>query len=173
MRLGLAAAVLASALVGFGGVWVVASGVAAGGQKAGSAEHGAEVFALRVVRLIAENRYGQAWISLHPSHQRSAGYGDYVMCENLSPIPGRVLSVTAGRPAEKNVALPSGRLVASEAVPVEIVILDQATRESTFVATTVHAVPYGGGWRWILPDARLDAYAAGECPGRGGGGPSR
>jgi hypothetical protein len=172
MRLGLIAAVLAAALAALGAVVLAAGGIAAGGPGASrQAEPDAAAFARRVVRLIAENRYDQAWYRLHPSHQRSADRADYVMCENLSPIPGRVLSVSAGRPADDAVTLPSGRMVSSKAVPVEIVLRDQATREATFVATIVHAVPFGGGWRWILPESRLEAYAAGQCPG--GGGPPR
>lgn len=173
MRAGLATAVLVAALAGFGAVVIAVGGTApdrANAEPATSTGPDAAAFARRVVRLIAQNRYEQAWRRLHPSHQRSAGYSAYVTCEKLSPIPGRLVSVTTGPPADKAVALPPGRIVPSKAVFVEIVLRDLATKESTIVATTIHAIPFQGGWRWILPQKRLAEYAAGRCPG---GGPPR
>ncbi len=156
MRLGLLAGVLVTAVASFASVaWFV---------PRASEPTSADVFARGIVGLIAENRYGQAWQRLHPSHQRSARYADYVMCEKLSPIPGRLISVTAGRVADERVAIRPGRLVSSKAVRVDIVLRDLAGEESTVVATTVHAVPFNGSWRWVLPQDRLADYAAGRCP---------
>ena len=167
-RLGLSAAMTGAAGVAFAATLLAAGTIAP--ATADAAERplqtgrvDAASFARQVVGLIARNRYEQAWRSLHPSHQAAAGFAEYVSCEQRSPIPGRLVSVTAGRPVSEVTVLTPGRTVLSRAVRIRIVLLDVATQETTVVPVKMHAVPIGGGWRWILPQARLADYADDRC----------
>ncbi len=167
----LAAAMLASAVVSFG---TVAAGVSAvtdqsRGTRAEAAAHlgapgGASAFVRRVVRLIAENRYDEAWPLLHPAHRRAAGRNEFVRCERLSPIPGVVVSVRAGAAVDEPVLVTAGELRPSRAVPVEVVLLDVATSERIVVRDNVHAIRVGGRWAWVLPPERFAHYRADTCP---------
>ncbi len=95
----------------------------------------AGTFAARIVRLIAENDYADAWVFLHPLHRRAAPLERYVQCENLTPIRARLGSVRAIR------------------------VIDGAP-----IVETVGLVPAAHGWVWLLPAARYAAYLAGGCP---------
>jgi hypothetical protein len=167
MRHGLIAAVIGVALAAFAGA--LAAGKLLGVADAGAGPRAAVVqsdpsgFARGIVRLIAQNRYEQAWQRLHPSHKRVAPVSRYVFCEELSPIPGRLVSVTSGTAEDEPTTLSPGRVVAGKAVPVRIVLEDLATGESTAVSTIVHAIAVQGKWTWILRQDRLADYAAGRC----------
>ena len=143
------------------GAMLAAGEVAA--QPAAEQKIDAGSFARSVVGLIARNRYEQAWRSLHPSHQAAAGLEEYVSCEQRSPIPGRLVSVTAGRPVSEVTVLTPGHSVLSKAVRVRVTLLDLATQETTVVSVKMHAVPAGTSWTWILPQARLADYADDRC----------
>jgi hypothetical protein len=172
MSLRLALAMLVSALAAFSAV--MAAGASSGGDPTrapgttvtarGAADDGAVSFARRLVRLIAENRYDQAWPLLHPAHRVVTSRTEYVTCERQSPIPGRVVAVRAGTTVDEPVVLEPGRSVSSRAVPVQVVLLDLATSEQTAVNVRVHAVSVDGRWRWVLPAERLAQYRAGLCP---------
>jgi len=122
-------------------------------------------FAVRIVRLVSANRYGPAWDVLHPGQQSSVRRAEYVRCERRSAIPGHVVSVevVAVRDEEIAVAAVDGR-TRSRAVEVRTLIADRVVPEGVAVEQTVHVVPVGGRWAWILPAARLQAYAVGRCP---------
>ena len=124
----------------------------------------AVVFVRTVVRMIAENRYDEAWPLLHPAHRRAAGRNEFVRCERLSPIPGVVVSVRAGAAVDEPILVSAGELRPSLVVPVEVVLLDVATSERTVVRDNVHAIRVGGGWAWILPPERFAHYQADTCP---------
>jgi len=160
-RLGRSAAMTFAAAVSCAAAMLAAGEVAA--QPVEAPRIDASSFARSVVGLIARNRYEQAWRSLHPSHQAAAGLAEYVSCEQHSPIPGRLVSVTAGRPVSEVTVLTPGRAVLSKAVRVRITLLDLATQETTVVSVKMHAVPAGTGWTWILPQARLADYADDRC----------
>jgi len=166
-RLGLSAAMTFAAAVACAGAMLAAGELvaaeAAAAQPVEAHRIDASSFARSVVGLIARNRYEQAWRSLHPSHQAAAGLEEYVSCEQRSPIPGRLVSLTAGRPVSEVTVLTPGRAVLSKAVRVRIALLDLATQETTVVSVKMHAVPAGTSWTWILPQARLADYADDRC----------
>jgi hypothetical protein len=143
----------------------IAPAEAGAGERARTGGVDAASFARRVVGLIARNRYERAWQSLHPIHQAAAGLAEYVHCENMTPIPGRLVSVTVGRAVSEATVLTPGHLVASKAVRVRVQLLDLATGEPIVVATKVHVVRYKGRWRWLLPQARFAEYLADRCAG--------
>ena len=124
------------------------------------------VFATRIVQLIAENRYADAWTSLYPAHQQVAPRKVYVGCELRSPIPGHLASVHVLRIYDTPAALGGGRFAPSKAVVMRIEISagEALAAPPVVVNNTVHAVPVHGRWRWILPAWRLEEYRAGHCP---------
>jgi len=141
---------------------VVAPQTAEAGQKRLPAP---SAFASRIVRLIGENRYADAWLDLHPLHQQAAPLERYVACENETPIPGRVTSVRTLRVWDAPVhvsgitnALPGTK------VRLRIVISDAPIPASVVVVKTVELVPVAEHWVWLLPPARYAAYLAGDCP---------
>lgn len=174
MSFRLAIAMVVAAVTTFGAA--LAAGATVGGGLAATpnrmgppatrqgAQDDAGSFARRVVRLIAENRYDEAWPLLHPTHRSAAPRVEYVDCERQSPIPGRVVSVRAEAPVDEPVVLEPGVRVPSRAVSVTVVLLDLATSESTPVSVRLHAVSVPGGWRWVLPPKRLAQYRTGICP---------
>jgi hypothetical protein len=168
MKLGFAVASVAVAASAFAATLAVGGRVVQAPSPqaavAAPAPADAAAFVRKVVRLLADDRYTQAWPLLHPEHRRAVGRARYAGCEQLSPIPGRLLSVTTGTAFDAPVRLGPRTVSPSRAVPVRIVLLDLATREQTVVEDTVHAIRVGGRWTWILPPERLARYRAGVCP---------
>ncbi len=149
-----------------GAALVAAAAFTAAAHVAAPRENPA-VFATRIVQLIAENRYADAWTSLYPAHQQVAPRAIYVGCERRSPIPGHLASVHVLRVYDAPAALGGGRFVHSEAVVMRIEISagEAVAMPPVVVKHTLHAVPVHGRWRWILPAWRLEEYRAGHCPG--------
>lgn len=121
-------------------------------------------FMTRVVRLVAQNRYDRAWASLHPLHQRAARRSEYVRCELLTPIPGRVKSIDVLRVTDKRVRLAGGGTVAGKAITIRLTLSAGPSLGSEIVHT-VHAVAVGGRWAWILSPERFGEYRANRCAG--------
>jgi hypothetical protein len=125
----------------------------------------ARAFAARIVHLIGENRYAEAWVSLHPLHQQAAPLERYVQCENLTPIVGRITSIRTLRAWDALVhvaGLPNP--VRGMKVTLRIVIADASIPARVVVVKTVGLVKVAQHLVWLLPAARYAAYLAGECP---------
>jgi hypothetical protein len=123
------------------------------------------VFASRIVRLIGENRYADAWVDLHPLHQQAAPLDRYVQCENETPIPGRITSVRALHTwdAPVHVAGITNPILGTK-VALRIVFAEASTPTRVVVVKTVGLVQVTDKWVWLLPPARYAAYLAGDCP---------
>ena len=125
----------------------------------------ASAFASRIVRLIGQNRYAEAWTSLHPLHQEAAPLDRYVACENLTPIPGQITSVRALRTWDASVRVAGiTDPVQGTKVTLRIVIKNAAIPAKVAVVKTVGLVQVDQHWVWLLPEARYAAYLAGTCP---------
>jgi len=146
-----------------GACTAVALGAHAGGDDAATNREAAR-FAAHAVRLLAENRYAEAWEVLLPAHQRVVSRPDYAECERTSLIPGNVRSLTVAWVADESVAVAGlpGQ-TATKAVAVRLVITDAVVPEGVVIEHVVHVVRSGAGWAWILPAARYDSYRAGAC----------
>jgi len=123
-------------------------------------------FAVKVVHLIVENKYREAWDNLHPDDQKVAPVDEYVSCETSSPVALQPTSVTALGVADQPVALGNGNSVPSKAVRVRIAF----PGANNVVVQTVHVVAAKGRWTWILPAWRFRYYAADRCPTAAGAG---
>ena len=154
---------------------VIATGTAfATIAVAGVSEHGASrgdpvAFLKSVVRQIASNQYASAWQTLAPGQQRLVPQGEYVRCESSSPIPGRLEWIRVVRSYDEPVAVAGlgQSLVAAKAVTFRLKISEPALHDSVVLTHTVHAVPAGERWAWILPPDRFQLHRSGTC----GGGP--
>ncbi len=157
------AAVVVVLLVAAGVAVAVASG-RGGHQRRGAAEEGPGAFMTHVVQLIGANRYGEAWLLMHPAQRRLAGLEEYVTCEIRSPIPGRVRSVRVEDVRAEPAQVAPGRFVSSTGVAVRIEIAGGLLSRPVVVHDTVHAVRLGSRWTWLLPPERLAQYGANRCP---------
>jgi hypothetical protein len=118
-------------------------------------------FAENVVRLIAGNRYAEAWETLNPVDQRVAPRAEYVGCEQRTPIAAKVREIRAVGVSDDSVGLGDGKFIRSTAVAVRIAFAGDAS----FVVThSVHLVAVGERWTWVLPSWRYRSFKANHCP---------
>ena len=118
-----------------------------------------------VVREIAANDYADAWLTLAPDQQRLVPQSEYVHCESASPIPGHLDWIRPVRVFSEPVSVPgsSGSPTRATAVTFRIRISDSSLHEAVVVEHTVHALPVGGRWAWMLPADRLALHRSGRC----------
>jgi len=125
----------------------------------------ARMLAVRVVGLVVQNRYAEAWASLYPLHQQAAPLDRYVACENESAITVGLAGVRVLRVWTAAVrAAGAPRSITGAKVRLRIVLADESLSEQFALVKTVSLVRVAGRWAWILPPARYAAYAAGDCP---------
>src|SRR5262245_7809984 len=129
------------------------------------------VFLEGVVRQIAGNDYADAWQTLAPGQQRLVPRGEYVRCESASPIPGHLASIEVLRSFDEPVKVAgTGSSIDARAVTFRLKISEPGLA-SVVVTHTVHAVPAGTRWAWILPAHRLQLHRSGTCGTRPVGAP--
>jgi hypothetical protein len=150
-RLITAAAILAFAAT------IVMSSAAARGQTAHPQPAGPPAkFLAHIVRLLAANRYTEAWPSLNPLQQAIAPLQTYTACESQSPIPGHLIALRIlavhHEPAS---VLPDQPPVASTAVTFAFRIAGAPVPGGVRIVLRAHAVAVGPRWTWIMPLARL------------------
>jgi hypothetical protein len=122
-------------------------------------------FVEHVVRLVAANRYREAWEGLNPVDQRVVPLTAYVSCETLTPIPGRLVSLRVLSVTRSAVDLTPTARVSGVAVRLRLVIAGHALPQGVVIEHVFHAVASNGSWTWVLPPARFEQYRRGECPG--------
>jgi len=138
---------------------------AAGDSYGQTRRSDAAPFLSRIVRLIAANDYAAAYPLLHPAQRRLINAVDYVNCEQLSPIPGKLSSLRVLRTTHEriHVAGTSTGRAPSTAVTFELQLTKSLHRESATVHLTAHAVSVSGRWTWILSARRLALDRSGTC----------
>ncbi len=135
--------------------------------RGGSSQPSADpvVFLRGIVTRIASNDYASVWPKLHPAQQRVVPQGEYVRCEELTPIPGRLDWIRLVKSADERITVPGDDgVVDSKAVTFRLKLTSVAVGSSVVVTQTVHAVAVGGEWRWILTAKRFASYRAKTCP---------
>lgn len=105
-----------------------------------------------VIRLLAANRYDEAWASLSPNDKALAPRSVYVACESRSPIPGHLTSLHV---------LGVGHDRIGVAVTFALRIAGGASLPTVRVVLTAHAVRAGHRWAWVFPPARRAVYRNG------------
>ena len=135
-----------------------------GGEDAGPDENAGD-FMTRLVYSIGGNRYGEAWASLHPTHQRVASRGEYIACEEQNPVVGRVSEVAVLSVSDADVRVAGEEQPApGKAVLLRVSVRVPEVAEPDRVTQTFHTVAVAKEWRWILNATRYDAYRANRCP---------
>jgi hypothetical protein len=124
----------------------------------------AGVYMSGLVRTIADGNYGKAWESLYPAHQRIAKRDAYVECERRDHIPSRVAEIRVIKVVDEEVEV-AGESRTEQGAAITLRLRVGAGDFTDAVTDTFHAVVVDGGWAWILPEARYEAYRAGRCPG--------
>jgi hypothetical protein len=152
---------LALPLVVLAGVGVVLGFALTRSHAARAPRGDPRAFAENVVRLIAANRYADAWTTLNPVDQRVAPRTEYVGCESRTPILARLREVHALGTADDSVGLGDGTFVPSKAVAVRIAF---AGDDSFVITHSVHLVAVRGRWTWVLPPWRYRAFRDDHCP---------
>jgi hypothetical protein len=109
-------------------------------------------FLSSIVRLIAANRYAQAWRWLDPADQALATEPVYVACESQTPIPGRLAALRVLQVGHDQIGV-AVRFAAS--------FTGTSPSDQARVVFTAHAVHAPGRWAWILPTARRALYRDG------------
>jgi hypothetical protein len=161
-------AVLAALAAGTAFATVSIAGVAKPGRTLGDPV----VFLKGVVRQIAGNDYASAWQTLAPAQKRFVPKGEYVRCESASPIPGRLAWIKVVRAYEEPVQVAGlDGSVTAKAVTFRLKITEPALQDSVVVTDTVHAVPSGTRWAWILPPDRFALHRSGTCGAKPTGAP--
>jgi hypothetical protein len=109
-------------------------------------------------------RYGEAWRMLYPLHQRLVPRYEYVACERLMPLPGRLESVDVVRESDGFVRVAGvAGPVRATAVTLRAVLRVPGDRDPVVIVHTFHAVPVGGRWTWILSADRFALYRGPGC----------
>lgn len=139
--------------------------VLATSSAASSADSGEPgVFVAGVVSQLVANEYERAWTTLHPAHKRVAPLEEYVRCERLSPILGKLQSISVLDVSDRRLQIiPRGRPWPAKAVTVRIVLSEPSIGDTIEVTHTAHAVLVGARWAWILPRARYLLYRSNRC----------
>jgi hypothetical protein len=163
MKLSLGANLTAWTAVGVAATAITGTSAAAPARPELSRPPGAPAaFLAQIVRLLAANRYAEAWPSLNPLQQSIAPLPAYVACESQSPIPGQLTSLRILHVRREPVrVLPEQPPVPSIAATFVLRIAGAAVPEGVRVVLTAHAVAVGTHWTWILPPARLGLYREG------------
>jgi hypothetical protein len=119
-------------------------------------------FLTKIVRLLAANRYAEAWPSLNPLQQSIAPLQTYVACESQTPIPGHLVSLHILRTRHEPAAvLPDQPPLSSTAVTFALRIAGTPAPGGVQIVLTAHAIAEGQRWTWIMPPARLQLYTQG------------
>lgn len=123
------------------------------------------VFLKAVIRQLVRNDYGRAWLTLNPAQQEAVPQDQYVECELLSPISGRLDWIRAVRVSSRPMVVPGGSAepVLTTAVTFRLKLAQPLLRSSVVITHTAHAVAADGRWSWILPASRFEFHRSGAC----------
>ena len=133
--------------------------------------HGAEAsqqravpFLKGVLSALVANDYATAWQSLHPLHQAVAPEAEYVGCEALTPVPGRLGSLVAVRSQQKAIAIAGlEQRARGVVVTFRVRLVDPVAGGSAAFMLKAAAVRVADRWAWMLPRARYELYADDAC----------
>lgn len=148
----------AAAIVWTGTPWVPASSASRTPRPTSPS-----AYLTRVVRLLVENRYGDAWTTLNPLDKAVAGRSLYVACENSRRITTQLLSIhVIETRADRVVVAPEHAARAAVEVTFRLDLTSPVTGRFDLVIRR-HALAEHGNWTWMLSRQRYLEYAHHEC----------
>lgn len=146
------------ALIGLAAAAAVLATAACGGGGGGSGSSGKESATAFVQRITTEFSRGQAgrlWDELAPADQAIVTRARYTACQGNEGFVLKAVKVLDSYSEPVDV---DGSSEHSDAVTLQV------TSDTGVTTATIHAVPVGGGWHWILSSADRAAFRAGTCP---------
>ncbi len=145
------------AVVGVTAVLAVLIAGACGGGSGGSGtgKETADVFVKRITTEFSRGQSGRLWDDLVPADQAIVTRARYTACQGNEGFILKGIKVldTYSEPVDLD-----GSSEHSEAVTLQV------TSDTGVTTATIHAVPIGGTWHWILSSTDRAAFAAGKCP---------
>jgi hypothetical protein len=134
---------------------LVAGGCLGSGSSTNGGRESAPAFVTRVTEEFSRGQSGRLWDSLARRDQAVVSRARYMACTRNEGWDLRSVKVLETYKEPVDVG---GASESSDAVTVRV------TSSNGITTATLHAIPSGTGWRWILPAADRAAYAAGRCP---------
>lgn len=146
------------ALIGAAAVMALLSAAGCGGGGGGAGSGGKEsapAFVQRITTEFSRGQAGRLWDELVPADQAIVSRARYAACQGNEGFTLKSVKVLDSYSEPVDVDGSSER---SDAVTLQV------TSDTGVTTATIHAVPSGGGWHWILSSADRNAYVAGKCP---------
>jgi hypothetical protein len=140
-------------------VAIVLLATAACGSSGGSAGSGgtesAKAFVQRITTEFSRGQSGRLWDELAPADQAIVSRARYTACQGNEGFVLKQVKVldSYSEPVEVD-----GASEHSDAVTLQV------TSDTGVTTATIHAVPIGGHWHWILSSADRAAFHSGKCP---------
>jgi hypothetical protein len=144
-------------LIGATALLAVGSAAGCGGSGGGGAggKESAPVFVQRITTEFARGQSGRLWDQLAPADQAIVSRARYTACQGNEGFTLKSVKVLDSYSEAVEIDGASER---SDAVTLQV------TSDSGVTTATIHALPTGGGWHWILSAADRAAFSAGKCP---------
>ena len=118
----------------------------------------AGTFVRQVTLEFSRGQSGRLWDQLLGSDQAVVSRSRFVECQANTGWNLRSLKILDGY--DDGVAV-GRKTVSATAVTVRV------TSDDGVTTATMHAVPVGSGWRWVLQPSDRQAYLQGKCPRSG------
>lgn len=129
----------------------------AGGSSGGTATgtESAAGFVQRITTEFSRGQSGRLWDELAPADQAIVSRARYTACQGNEGFVLKQVKVldSYSEPVEVD-----GASEHSDAVTLQV------TSDTGVTTATIHAVPIGGHWHWILSSADRAAFHSGKCP---------
>jgi hypothetical protein len=144
--IGLAVAVVVLATAACGG---------SGGTAGSGGTESAKAFVQRITTEFSRGQTGRLWNELAPADQAIVSRARYTACQGNE---GFVLKQVKVLDSYSEAVDVDGASEHSDAVTLQV------TSDTGVTTATIHAVPIGGRWHWILSSADRAAFRSGKCP---------
>jgi hypothetical protein len=126
------------------------------GATAGSGgKESAKAFVQRITTEFSRGQTGRLWSELAPADQAIVSRARYTACQGNEGFVLKAVKVldSYSEPVEVD-----GASEHSDAVTLQV------TSDTGVTTATIHAVPIGGRWHWILSSSDRAAFRSGKCP---------
>jgi hypothetical protein len=144
--IGLAVAVVVLATAACGG---------SGGTAGSGGTESAKAFVQRITTEFSRGQTGRLWNELAPADQAIVSRARYTACQGNEGFVLKAVKVLDSYSEPVDV---DGASEHSDAVTLQV------TSDTGVTTATIHAVPIGGRWHWILSSADRAAFRSGKCP---------
>jgi hypothetical protein len=123
----------------------------------------ADAFYKRLLGYDFKGQWGRTWDVLHPAEKRYVTRERFTDCmqQSSGDLP-ELVSIKTVEVYDDPLDLKGIPQKSSKAVTYKLTLKSGDQQEST--TQTSHAVLVGDHWTWILKDADLASYKAGDCP---------